>query len=143
MDESASPDDVRMKGFARRSTVAEALAWLDAHVVRLGEETVPLAEAAGRVLAREVQSSVNVPGFDRAMMDGFAVRAADTLGASPYNRIALTVIGESLPGRPFAGGEEASAGVPPASVSAGSARTSSACPARMRTPAPAARPCGS
>jgi molybdopterin molybdotransferase len=95
-----------MKGFARRSTVAEALAWLDAHVARLGEEIVPLGEAAGRVLAREVTSSVNVPGFDRAMMDGFALQAADTQGSSPYNRIALTVIGESLPGRPFNGSAE-------------------------------------
>jgi molybdopterin molybdotransferase len=94
-----SSDDIRMKGFARRSTVAEALAWLDAHVARLDEEVVLLAEAAGRVLAGEVTSAVNVPGFDRAMMDGFALRAADTQGASPYNRIALTVIGESLPGR--------------------------------------------
>jgi molybdopterin molybdotransferase len=101
VDKSRPSDDIRMKGFARRSTVAEALAWLDAHVGRLDEEVVPLGEAAGRVLAREVTSTVNVPGFDRAMMDGFALRAADTQGAAPYNRIALTVIGESLPGRPF------------------------------------------
>jgi molybdopterin molybdotransferase len=37
------------------------------------------------------------------MMDGFAVRAADTLGASPYNRLPLAVLGESLPGRAFDG----------------------------------------
>lgn len=97
------PDDVRMHGFARRTTVAEALAWVDGHCARLGEETVPLAVAAGRVLARDMTSPVNVPGFVRAMMDGFAVRAADTLGASPYNRMSLEVLGESMPGRPFSG----------------------------------------
>jgi len=96
-----------MRGFARRSTVVEAWAWLDRQVARLSDETVPLGEAAGRVLAREVRSAVDVPGFNRAMMDGYAVRAADTSGASPYNRLELAVVGESLPGRPF-GGEVAS-----------------------------------
>ncbi len=95
--------DVRMRGFARRTTVADAIAWIDRQVRPLREETVPLAAAAGRVLARDVTSPVDVPGFVRAMMDGFAVRAADTLGASPYNPLPLAVVGEAVPGRPFAG----------------------------------------
>ncbi len=90
-----------MRGFARRTTVDEALKWLDGQITALAEESVLLAEAAGRVLAVEIISRVDVPTFDRAMMDGFAVRAADTLGATPYNRLALEVIGESMPGRPF------------------------------------------
>ncbi|HTW29278.1 MAG TPA: molybdopterin biosynthesis protein [Acetobacteraceae bacterium] len=49
----------------------------------LGEERVPLAAARGRVLARDLLAAVDVPGFDRASVDGFAVRAADTEGASP------------------------------------------------------------
>jgi len=44
----------------------------------LAEETVPLADAAGRVLARDARSVVDLPPFDRSAMDGFAVRAADT-----------------------------------------------------------------
>ena len=92
-----------MRGFARRSTVAEAVAWLDHQTARLGEESVGLADAGRRVLAREVRSDVDVPAFARAMMDGFAVRAADTLGASAYNPLALEVIGESMPGQPFDG----------------------------------------
>lgn len=48
----------------------------------LGEETVPLAAALGRVVARDVIAGVDVPGFDRASVDGFAVRAADVAGAS-------------------------------------------------------------
>ena len=47
-----------------------------------GEERVGLAQALGRVLAREIVSGVDVPGFDRSNVDGFAVRAADTAGAS-------------------------------------------------------------
>ena len=44
----------------------------------LGEEAVPLARARGRVLARDVVAPLDVPGFDRASVDGFAVRADDT-----------------------------------------------------------------
>jgi molybdopterin molybdotransferase len=100
---SHSGDDVRMRGFARRSTVADALAWLDRQTARLGEESVSLDEAGGRVLARNVTSDVDVPAFVRSMMDGFAVWAADTLGASAYNPLALEVIGESMPGQQFEG----------------------------------------
>jgi len=92
-----------MRGFARRSTVDEARAWLDRQLRPLAEEPVSLGEAAGRVLAQEVESTVDVPGFDRSMMDGYAVRAADTSGATLYNPLELSVIGQSLPGRPFAG----------------------------------------
>jgi molybdopterin molybdotransferase/putative molybdopterin biosynthesis protein len=48
----------------------------------LGDETVPLADALGRVLADDIRSPVDVPSFDRANVDGYAVRAADTFGAS-------------------------------------------------------------
>ena len=94
--------DVRMRGFARRQTVDAALAWLDAQLGTLDTETVPLREAAGRVLAAPVISDVDVPGFDRATMDGYAVVAESTVGATPYNRIQLNVAGDSLPGSPFA-----------------------------------------
>jgi putative molybdopterin biosynthesis protein len=48
----------------------------------LGKEFVSLGEALQRVLATPVVAEVDVPGFDRASVDGFAVRAADTAGAS-------------------------------------------------------------
>ena len=48
----------------------------------LGAETVPLAEARGRTLAADVLAPVDVPGFDRAGVDGFALRAEDTAGAT-------------------------------------------------------------
>lgn len=92
-----------MRGFAKRQTVAQALGWLDAQLQPLEAESVPLGLAAGRVLASPVASDVDVPGFDRATMDGFAVVAASTEGAGPYNRLPLTVIGDSMPGRPFDG----------------------------------------
>ena len=100
-------DDVRMRGFAHRHTVAAALAWLDAQLQVLGAEIAPLRMAAGRVLATAVVSDVDVPGFDRATMDGYAVRAESTEGATSYNRLPLIVIGDSRPGHPF----QASVGV--------------------------------
>ncbi|MEI8393218.1 MAG: molybdopterin biosynthesis protein [Rhodospirillaceae bacterium] len=48
----------------------------------LEAETIALTAALGRVLADDVVAPVDVPGFDRAMVDGFAVRAADTAGAA-------------------------------------------------------------
>jgi putative molybdopterin biosynthesis protein len=62
----------------------EALARFHRHLdLRpLGAETVPLSQGLGRVLARPVTADVDVPGFDRSSVDGFAVRADDTVGAS-------------------------------------------------------------
>ena len=99
----AATEDVRMRGFARRHTVAQALEWLDGQLHPLDAETVPLGVAFGRVLASAVTSDVDVPGFDRSTMDGYAVVAAGTDGAGAYNRLSLTVIGDSMPGRPFEG----------------------------------------
>jgi len=97
---------VRMRGFAQRHTVDAALAWLDAQdaqVRPLATEIIPLRNAPGRVLAASVVSGVDVPGFDRATMDGYALVADSTEGATAYTRIPLTVIGDSMPGSPFDG----------------------------------------
>ncbi len=70
-----------------RETIAldEALA-LIADVVRpiARVERVPLSEAAGRVLAESIIAASDVPPFDRAAMDGYAVIAEDTFGAGRY-----------------------------------------------------------
>jgi len=108
----AADDDVRMRGFAQRHTVDAALSWLDAQdpqgapdaqVRPPAPEIIPLTNAAGRVLAASVVSDVDVPGFDRATMDGYALIADSTEGASAYTRLPLTVIGDSMPGSPFDG----------------------------------------
>lgn len=94
-------DDVRMRGFARRSTVAEAWAWIDAHARQLPKVEVRLGRAAGRVLAADITSTVDVPPFDRAMMDGFALRGEETQGATAYNPLEFQIIGDARPGQPF------------------------------------------
>jgi molybdopterin molybdotransferase len=105
--DSGANDDVRMRGFAYRHTVAAALAWLDAQIRPPGSVLLPLRLAAGRVLTADVVSDLDVPAFDRATMDGYAVVANSTEGATAYNRLPLVVIGDSLPGRPFEGPVEA------------------------------------
>jgi molybdopterin molybdotransferase len=95
--------DVRMRGFQDRSEVEAVVALIDARVGSLTAEPVDLHEAATRVLAEDVISDTAVPPFDRAAMDGYAVRADETFGAGPYNPLEFTLIGVSLPGRPFAG----------------------------------------
>jgi molybdopterin molybdotransferase len=56
----------------------------------LPDEEVALEDALGRVLAVDVRSDLDLPGFDRAAMDGYALRAADVAGAP----VALEVVGE-------------------------------------------------
>jgi len=92
--------DVRMRGFSQRADVEEVDRFLAERTRTLPAEEVPLLECAGRVLAGAVTAPVDVPGFDRAAMDGYAVRGADTFGASAYDPIRLALVGESMPGRP-------------------------------------------
>ncbi len=94
--------DVRMRGFASRSTVQAAWDWVDGQTGPLSEEVVPLDSASGRVLARDVISPVNVPAFDRSAMDGYAVRGEETSGAGDYSPVVLRVVGESRPAVPSA-----------------------------------------
>nr|HRC61810.1 molybdopterin-binding protein [Dehalococcoidia bacterium] len=63
----------------------------------LEPEVVPLADALGRVLAEDVRAEVDVPGFDRSNMDGFAVRALDTYGAMEEKPVRLRLNAEVLP----------------------------------------------
>jgi molybdopterin molybdotransferase len=63
------------------------------------EEMVSLLDAAGRILARKVTSDVNLPPFEKSMMDGYAVRASDSCDGE----WSLRKIGESRAGEAFGG----------------------------------------
>ena len=63
-------------------------------------ERLPTRDALGRVLADELKAPEDLPAFARSTMDGFAVRAADTFGASEGLPAYLAVRGEILMGRP-------------------------------------------
>ena len=66
-------------------------------VALMAGEPVPLDAALGRVLAEDVRAEVDVPGFDRSNMDGFAVRASDTFGASEEEPVRLRLNDETIP----------------------------------------------
>lgn len=76
--------------FKERTSVDEALQlFLDSFSSLRSAEEVPLEVSAGRVLAESVISGRDVPHYRRAAMDGYAVRASDTPGASPANPVIL------------------------------------------------------
>lgn len=66
----------------------------------VSEECIPLREGVGRVLAQPVLSPEDIPPFKRSTMDGFAVRARDTFGASESIPGLLTVAGKIVMGEP-------------------------------------------
>ncbi len=69
-------------------TVEEHQAVVAGLVPPLGEETVPLAAAHGRVLARDVTAAVALPGFDNSAMDGYAARWTDVAAAPVHLPVA-------------------------------------------------------
>lgn len=70
-------------------TVEEALQSILARVRPLSAEVALLPEALGRVLAEEVEADIDLPPFDNSGVDGYAVRAADTVGATASAPIRL------------------------------------------------------
>ncbi|MCK5829804.1 MAG: molybdopterin biosynthesis protein [Methylococcales bacterium] len=62
----------------------------------LEEEFIDLHLALGRVLSRDVVAKVNVPSFDRSNLDGFAVKAHDTIGAEEHTPIYLQLQNEQI-----------------------------------------------
>lgn len=79
--------------------------------VQLGTEVVPLPQLLGRVLAEDVRAPVDVPGFDRSNVDGFAIRAQDSIGADELHPVTLKVskpgiaAGDNPEGREVGAGE--------------------------------------
>jgi len=66
---------------------------------RMGIEQISLDMALGRVLGDELTAAHDIPGFDRSTMDGFAVKAGNTYGASETNPAYLTIVGAVAMGR--------------------------------------------
>lgn len=80
-------------------TVEQALEIILSRVEPLGVEDIPLEQAHGRVLAEDVFADMDLPPFDKARMDGFALRSADA-AVAPFT---LKVIGEIAAGAAYDG----------------------------------------
>ncbi len=81
-------------------SVQEAKTIIQKHIPRLGTETVQLNKVGNRVLAQEITAEFPMPRFDNSAMDGFAVRASDTNGASQTNPVTLKMVSVSSAGSP-------------------------------------------
>ncbi len=92
------------KEFRRLVSVEEVSRLIERHYSYVPKsEDVPIKDAVGRVLAEDIPSEVDVPSFDRAMYDGYALRAEDTFGADEENPVTLRIIGIAEAGKPFKG----------------------------------------
>ncbi len=65
---------------------------------QMAAEEIPLTEALGRVLAEDIAAGFDIPPYDNSAMDGYAVCAGDTSGASSDHPVTLKVIGETAAG---------------------------------------------
>ncbi len=86
---------VRLKGFKERTPIDLALSLLsEVELKKIDSECVSVFDACGRILAEDIIAKIDVPHFDRSAVDGYAVRAEDTFGASVTNPVVLKLAGE-------------------------------------------------
>jgi len=80
--------------FLKLVSVEEAEKTLLSHAKLLPVEEISLDNASGRILAEPVCSPANIPGFNRSVKDGYAVRSVDTLGAGELRPNLLKLVGK-------------------------------------------------
>jgi len=81
-----------MKDFFTVTPLKQVFEYIAAFPV-VAPEIIPIDQATGRILAQDIRSDEDVPGFSRSTMDGYAVYAASTFGASEGNPAYLTLDG--------------------------------------------------
>jgi molybdopterin molybdotransferase len=85
-------------GVCRMISVEEALEKVLSYVKVLEPERKPILDCLGQVLAEDVYSAIDIPPLDNSAMDGYALRAEDTRGASESSPRYLVVVGEIAAG---------------------------------------------
>lgn len=81
-----------------RLSIEEATEMVLRNIRRLEETELPLTEALGRIVSRDVCAPIMQPPFDRSPLDGYAVRAADIAHAAPDRPAVLTVVDRIVAG---------------------------------------------
>ncbi|MEW6403101.1 MAG: gephyrin-like molybdotransferase Glp [Chloroflexota bacterium] len=79
-------------------SVAEARERILSHFKAVASESVPLAACANRVLAVDIRAATDLPPFDNSSMDGFALRAADSVNAASASSVTLRVVADIAAG---------------------------------------------
>jgi molybdopterin molybdotransferase len=84
----------RLKGFQKLTLIDDALQkWLSVlQIKKLGEATVPLNKALNRVSAADLTAKEDLPRFDKSAVDGYALKAQDTTGASQFKPVTFEII---------------------------------------------------
>lgn len=83
-------------------SIEDALSRILDHLPLLDAERISLDDSIGRVLREDIISDLDLPPFDRARMDGYALRASDTDAATPEKPVILKAIGDAVAGHAFA-----------------------------------------
>lgn len=78
-------EKLRKIGFAKLTSLEDALKQLENIISLTSIEEIDTFNALNRVLAEDIYSKIDIPPFDRSAMDGYALRAEDSFGASPSN----------------------------------------------------------
>ncbi|NUA99639.1 molybdopterin biosynthesis protein [Azospirillum melinis] len=99
--------DVRGRGFPRRAPLADGWDWIDRRVAAPAARVLPVSDCGGLRLADAVAAQGDWPPADRAAVNGYAVAAADTLGAGSYNPVPLTAAVAVSAGDPLPAGCDA------------------------------------
>ncbi|MBD3195611.1 MAG: hypothetical protein GF317_11175 [Candidatus Lokiarchaeota archaeon] len=85
---------LRKIGFAKLTSVEEALEKLFAKIKIINSKEIETLKALNWIIAEDIESQINVPSFDKSAMDGYAVVAEDTFGASPSNPKYVNKVGK-------------------------------------------------
>ncbi len=91
-------NDVRMKGFKKRMHFLDVFDVIREHVKCAGSESVSVDDCVSRVTFGDVRAQLDAPPFNKSAVDGYAVLARDTYGASQYNPAKLKIVGECAAG---------------------------------------------
>ena len=86
-------EKLRKIGFSKLTSLEDALAKLFSRLTLNDIEEIKTQDALNRVLGENIISEMNIPPFNRSAMDGYAVKAEDTFGASPKNIKKIKLIG--------------------------------------------------
>ncbi|ODS38183.1 MAG: hypothetical protein A7316_00350 [Candidatus Altiarchaeales archaeon WOR_SM1_86-2] len=92
-------DNIIKKGFYKRARVNDALNILIENVNTLGTEKVKIKNSPSRVLAKDIKAPFDIPPFDRSAVDGYAVKAENTFGASQTNPVYFKITGSAPIGK--------------------------------------------
>ncbi len=80
-------------GFSKLTLLDDALKKIQAYITPTSLDEVETSKALNRILATNIRSELDIPPFDRSAMDGYAVKAEETFGASPSNPKVMKQIG--------------------------------------------------